>query len=213
MYCHWKKRAIFPRLCYNWVFGWTMNIYVWWFWFKSGTCFFRWSKIWTVFPKEFLQQIFAAFLRKPKMAELEEAKTQNFGGVENTSGSWMGEGVSQRELVRGGFPRLLLRVMLTRWIYISLLYGCWTQNRGSLPLNYPFVHRVFHDIFTIHFGGKIPLFLVQHPYKSILLDHGWRIVNNESLWIYPNQAKCPGSGVLCVLSFRADFIFFVGLSN
>ncbi len=34
---------------------------------------------------------------------------------------------------------------------------------GNYPPNHAFVHRVFHEIFTIHFGGKIPLFLVQHP--------------------------------------------------
>ena len=29
-----------------------------------------------------------------------------------------------------------------------------------VPPNHPFVHRVFHDFVTIHFGGKIHLFLV-----------------------------------------------------
>ena len=34
---------------------------------------------------------------------------------------------------------------------------------GFTP-NHPFVHRVFHEIVTIHFGGKIPLFLGWHPF-------------------------------------------------
>ncbi len=36
---------------------------------------------------------------------------------------------------------------LTSWVYIGVVF----------PPNHPFVHRVFHEIFTIHFG--VPLFL------------------------------------------------------
>ena len=32
---------------------------------------------------------------------------------------------------------------------------------GKFP-NHPFVHRVFHEIYTIHFGGKHPYFW-KHP--------------------------------------------------
>ena len=39
------------------------------------------------------------------------------------------------------------------------------------PQIIPFVHRVFHEIFTIHFGGKIPLFLVQHPTLNLQDGH------------------------------------------
>ncbi len=38
----------------------------------------------------------------------------------------------------------------------------WVLNQKwgwENPPNHPFVHRVFHEIFTIHFGGKSPLFL------------------------------------------------------
>ncbi len=37
-------------------------------------------------------------------------------------------------------------------------YGCQPKNRGVFtPQIIPFVHGVFHEIFTIHFGGfKIP---------------------------------------------------------
>ena len=42
--------------------------------------------------------------------------------------------------------------------------GVSTNN--ATPQNHPCVHRVFHEIFTIHFGGLPPLFLVQHPYRT-----------------------------------------------
>ena len=45
------------------------------------------------------------------------------------------------------------------------------------PLNHPHLFIGFGTIiFTIHFGGKIPLFLVQHPY----IDHQ---IQSTRLWI------------------------------
>ena len=41
--------------------------------------------------------------------------------------------------------------------------GVSKKRGGPPPPNHPFVHRVFHEIFTIHFGGLFHLFLVQHP--------------------------------------------------
>ena len=35
-----------------------------------------------------------------------------------------------------------------------------------IPPNHPMFNRVGTIIFTIHFGGKIPLFLVQHPFLN-----------------------------------------------
>ena len=40
-----------------------------------------------------------------------------------------------------------------------------SKNNGILPPNHPFVHRVGTIIFTIHFGGKIPLFLETSLYN------------------------------------------------
>ena len=44
----------------------------------------------------------------------------------------------------------------------SFINGCF-QKKGVGPPNHPFVHRVFHEINPSILGGKIPLFLVQHP--------------------------------------------------
>ena len=43
----------------------------------------------------------------------------------------------------------------------ALASGCF-QNQGYIPPNHPILIG-FSIIFTIHFGGVFPLFLVQHP--------------------------------------------------
>ena len=40
-----------------------------------------------------------------------------------------------------------------------------SKNRGKPPQ----IIHLFHEIFTIHFGGQIPLFLVQHPSGGVLV--------------------------------------------
>ena len=40
--------------------------------------------------------------------------------------------------------------------------GCF-QKYGPSPQIIPFVHRVFHEMFTIHFGGKHPPYFWKHP--------------------------------------------------
>ena len=47
------------------------------------------------------------------------------------------------------------------WIH-ELTYGCFQKK--CFPPNHPFVHRVFHEKFTIHFGGK-PSTFWKHPYN------------------------------------------------
>ena len=45
-----------------------------------------------------------------------------------------------------------------KFLYKKSMLGVEPKIGVVKPPN-PFVHRVFHEIFTIHFGGKIPLFL------------------------------------------------------
>ncbi len=41
-----------------------------------------------------------------------------------------------------------------------------SKNRGVSPQIIPFIIGFGTIIFTIHVGGKPPLFLVQHPYQD-----------------------------------------------
>ena len=59
---------------------------------------------------------------------------------------------------------------------------------GVGPPNHPFVHRVFHEIFTIHFGGKIPLFW-EHPYTLEFVED----LSKTFLWLF-TKSRCPGPG-------------------
>ena len=46
----------------------------------------------------------------------------------------------------------------------------WVFPKIMVPPNHPFVHRVFHEIFTIHFGGKSSIFGNIHiPRKQHLM--------------------------------------------
>ena len=47
-------------------------------------------------------------------------------------------------------------------------FGCQPKNTGFDPANHPILKIGFSIIFTIHFGGQIPLLLVQHTFDHHL---------------------------------------------
>ena len=57
----------------------------------------------------------------------------------------------------------------TVYSLIIVKYVGVSKNRGKTPQIIPFVHRVFHYKPPSILGGKIPLFLVQHPMVCMLL--------------------------------------------
>ena len=86
------------------------------------------------------------------------------------------------------------------------------------PPNHPFVHGVFHEIFTIHFGWENSPYFWKHPYRGL-----YNPIQNRPLaslqsctWaagdIEAQNFESPGDGAWlptnCVL--RVPWIFFVG---
>ena len=73
----------------------------------------------------------------------------------------------KNNFIRTGVHDVHMHV-LYKYIYKNLSIYIYIRvfPKIMVPPNHPFVHRVFHEIFTIHFGGKSlpPLFLVQHLY-------------------------------------------------
>ena len=63
-----------------------------------------------------------------------------------SSRKWLLETNTKSELVRVGDTNG--RKLLENYLGVS-------KNSGNTPQIISFVHRVFHEIFSIHFGGKI----------------------------------------------------------
>ena len=71
---------------------------------------------------------------------------------------------------RPGWFRCMDPIELVRpfWLETSEFSGVFPNiGVGFYPPNHPFVHRVFHEIFTIHFGESSILIgfpIINHPF-------------------------------------------------